>query len=289
MTRLLFGAAAIALLATNPAAAQLLGGSGGSALGGSLNSSLGGMGGGLGGMGSGSLGGTLDRSTTDTAMRSTRSTRVDKSIDRRSGKVSASGRHSGDTSIANGSTLAGRAIGGDAALAGSGSGSADAQLVGTDAVRSAGQQTIGTARSTTQSARTTAQGVPDMASSAVSNAGSYAGSATANGTAMGGGSASGGGGMLALAGSSAANGSGSFGVTPGMTVSDVKGRAIGTVREVRTAADGAVRDVVMQVGNRTATLPAANFSGSGSVLVSAMSQGDVKDAAKDQSKDEPAR
>jgi hypothetical protein len=72
-------------------------------------------------------------------------------------------------------------------------------------------------------------------------------------------------------------------------VTDAKGRAIGTVQDVRTTASGKVRDVVVAVGNRTATLPAANFSGSGDALVSAMGKGEVKDAAKDQAKDQAAK
>lgn len=43
---------------------------------------------------------------------------------------------------------------------------------------------------------------------------------------------------------------------------------------------GTVRSVLVRVGKKTADLPAANFSGSGSALVSAMGKGDVKDAAQ---------
>jgi len=277
MTRLLSSAAAIALFAANPAAAQLLGGGAGGALGGTLGG-LGGAGGGaLGGMGA--MGDTLGRAGSDTTLRSTRSTRVDRSVDRRSGRVSASGSHSGDTSIANGSTIAGRTLDGNGALAGSGSGGVDAQLVGTDTLRAAGDSATGSARGVAQSARSTAAGARNAAGTTAG----YAGAATANGGATG--AASGTGGMLALAGSTAANGAGSFDVSPGMVVNDARGHAIGTVRDVRTAADGAVHTVVMQVGDRTATLPAANFTGSGSVLVSAMGKGEVKDAAKDQATD----
>lgn len=88
-------------------------------------------------------------------------------------------------------------------------------------------------------------------------------------------------GQLALAGSSAANASGSFDVAPGMVVQDVRGRAIGTVQQVRSTANGTIETVVMKVGDATASLPAANFSGSGNVLVSAMGKGEVKKAAKD--------
>ena len=44
--------------------------------------------------------------------------------------------------------------------------------------------------------------------------------------------------MLALAGSAAAQGAGSVDVRPGMNVVDAKGRAIGTVRALKSEADG---------------------------------------------------
>ncbi len=44
-----------------------------------------------------------------------------------------------------------------------------------------------------------------------------------------------------------------------------------------------VTSATMQVGDRLASLPAANFSGSGNVLVSSMAKGDVKKTAKAQS------
>jgi hypothetical protein len=43
--------------------------------------------------------------------------------------------------------------------------------------------------------------------------------------------------------------------------------------------------MVVAVGDRTAILPAGNFSGSGDVLVSAMGKGDLKGVAKGQSRD----
>ncbi|MFC0307399.1 hypothetical protein ACFFIH_23915, partial [Rhizorhabdus histidinilytica] len=108
------------------------------------------------------------------------------------------------------------------------------------------------------------------------------GSATGSGNAAG--TASGGLGQLALAGSAAANAAGSFDVAPGMLVQDARGRVIGTVQDVRSTARGTVQSVVMQVGDATATLPAANFNGSGNVLVSAMGKGEVKKTAKEQNR-----
>lgn len=107
------------------------------------------------------------------------------------------------------------------------------------------------------------------------------GRASGSGSAGLAGAAQGSLGQLALAGSSAANASGSFDVAPGMVIEDVRGRAIGAVQDVRSTANGTVETVVMKVGDATASLPAANFSGSGNVLVSAMGKGEVKKAAKE--------
>ena len=67
-----------------------------------------------------------------------------------------------------------------------------------------------------------------------------------------------------------------------MIVEDARGRAIGTVQNVHSTAQGTVQSVVMKVGDATTTLPAANFNGSGNVLVSAMGKGEVKKTAKAQ-------
>jgi hypothetical protein len=91
------------------------------------------------------------------------------------------------------------------------------------------------------------------------------------------------GGPLALAGTAAANAAGTFDVSPGMAIEDARGRTIGEVQSVRTTANGMVDSVIVEVGNRTASLPAANFSGSGDVLVSALSKGELKQQANDQS------
>ena len=64
---------------------------------------------------------------------------------------------------------------------------------------------------------------------------------------------------------------------------DAKGHVIGTVSNVRSTAQGSVREVMVTVGKQTATLPAANFTGSGDVLVSAIGKGEVKNTAKQQS------
>jgi len=308
MTKFLFGAAALALLAASPASAQLLGGSGGGMLGGGLGGTLGGLGGAggtLGGSfgGNGGLESTLNRvpETTTTATGRTRnSAQADQHVDRRSGKAHASGSGSTDSALDGTTTLGDRALGGSANAAGSGNGSLDAQLVGTDAVRSTSRQAVGTARSTGSEAVGAARNGGGQAVATGRGAGSqalgttrstlgsargYAGSATADASGAASGALSAGSGSLAAAGSAAANGAGAFDIAPGMAVTDAHGKVIGTVRDLRTTSRGAVEQVVMQVGDRTATLPASNFTGSGDVLVSAMGKGEVKKTAKSQSAD----
>lgn len=145
---------------------------------------------------------------------------------------------------------------------------------------------IGSARDRAQGA---VGGVRDRAQGAVGSvrdgagglteAGSGSASGAANG-AIGGGSASGiasGEGSLALIG----NGAALPALNPGSTVRDAKGEAIGRIQSIRRNAAGRVELVTMAVGRRVATLPADNSSVQGDVLVSAMSEGQVKRAAKD--------
>ncbi|WP_374648482.1 hypothetical protein [Rhizorhabdus sp.] len=259
MKTIMCGAVALAAMITVPAQAQLLGGGGlggmvGGGVGGMIGGTLGGsdLTGGVGRLGS-SLSGTVDGAGSANASHS---------VDRRKGKASASGAANGSLGTAAGNTAA--------ALTGSASGGADAQLVGTDAVRSA----AGTARSTVGQVIAGAQ----TAASGAAAAASGSASGTANGTGRAGI------GQLALAGSAAANAAGSFDVAPGMVVRDMAGKVVGSVADVRTTAQGAVQSVVMEVGNGTATLPAANFSGSGNVLLSAMTRNEVKQTARQQNK-----
>lgn len=256
MTRTLFTTAALALaIAATPASAQLLGGSGG--LGGTLGGSLGGT---LGSAGAGANG-TLNRSGAGEL-------RTERQVDTRSGRVRAGGSASGEggTLIDSSSPIGG----GGAETRGSGSvsGAVDTQLIGTDAVRSTARGVAREARDIAGRGREAIGGARNAVGSTAGNvAGAGAGSANGSGTL--------GNGMLALAGSAAAQGAGSVDVRPGMNVVDAKGRAIGTVRALKSEADGRVRDVLVQVGNRVATLPAANFSGEGNVLVSAMARSAV--------------
>jgi len=290
MKTFLFTGAALALaLAATPASAQLLGGGAGGGLGGSL--------GGLGGAGNGSLGGMIERGplSSDSITSSRTTSRADRSVDTRKGRVKASDSTSTDSSLASTSRIGKRAINANGAASGNANGDIDAQLVGTDAVRGAMGQGMDNAGSVARRTRATAGALTDRARSTAGNAGvrtrTAAGdvvsrannvqgaAAGASGTLSGANGSASGSGNLALAGSGA-TGLGAFPVNPGMVVTDAKGRTIGTVQSARSTAQGKIQSVLVKVGHKTAELPAANFSGSGNVLVSAMGKGDVKDAAQ---------
>ncbi|HEX7883648.1 MAG TPA: hypothetical protein VF499_13035, partial [Afipia sp.] len=117
-------------------------------------------------------------------------------------------------------------------------GSADAQLVGTNAVRDG----VGNVRQT-------AAGTTQAATSQTST--------------------------LAARGSAAASKAGHFAVSRGMMVRDRAGHTVGHVRSVASDRAGAVRTLVVNTARGPVTLPASNFEGSGSVLVSAMQTSDV--------------
>ena len=89
-------------------------------------------------------------------------------------------------------------------------------------------------------------------------------------------------GQLAASGSTAANADGMFAVAPGMPIEDPKGRVIGHVQSIRQTGAGVVQSVIVESGNRMAELPAASFAGSGDVLITGMTKGDLKKASKAQ-------
>ena len=272
-------ALAASAMAFSPAAtAQLLGGSGG--LGGGLGGTLGGT---LGNP-TGPIGGTLG-----TAGDITGSGRGETHVDRRSGRVQGKGSAdaNGKGSANGNADLLGSPIGGNANGSGSaaGSGGLDAQAVGTDFVGQTARGAVGTAQGTASTATGTARGavgtVRDRAGGALSN---VSGSASGAGSVAGGfqGSL----GQLAAAGSGAASGNGMFAVAPGMPVTDPRGKVIGYVQELRQTGRGVVQAVTIEVGSRVATLPAANFAGSGDVLVTGMTKGQLKKAAEQQDANE---
>ena len=285
MIKLLGTSAVLALaLAAVPASAQILGGGGG--LGG-------GLGGNIGGSGTGTLGSMIDGSTRrlPTASDTTGSLRgashSEKSVDARKGRVKASNESALDSTAANSSHVGDRTIGGSGSASGSAGGSADAQLIGTDAVRGTASNALGRTRETVSNVRDRAGTATDRARDTAGNTVSRARnavpstdgvSAAATGAANGAGSL--GNGTLTLAGSAAANGSGAFPVSAGMPVTDAKGKLIGTVQSVRAAAGGRIEQVLVKVKDRTATLPAANFTGSGNALISIMGKGEINKTAE---------
>jgi len=251
-----------------PASAQLLGGGLGGGLGGTLGNPTRPVGGTLGTVGD-----------------LTGSGRGDAHIDRRSGRVQGKGSAGADGSgSANGQgDLLGQTIGGSASGSGgaSGSGSLDAQAVGTDFVGQAARGAVGSVRGAASSAAGIARGTVGTARGSAGQAlSNVSGSTDATGSAAG--SFQGSLGQLAAAGSGAANGAGMFAVEPGMAVTDARGKVIGHVEDLRRTGHGVVEAVTVEVGERVATLPAASFTGSGDVLVTGMSKGQLKDTAEQQ-------
>lgn len=262
-----------ALLATTaPAHAQLLGGGLGGGIGGSIGGTLGG--------GIGTIGSPMDSvgSATGGTLRGAAETTGSQSVNRKSGQVHASrsAQASGAGSLGQTVSTPDRTIDGAISGGGSagGSGSADAQLIGTDAARGV----VGSARSTAGAARGTASGLASGAVQAgrgtASAAGSIAGNAAATGSAAGG---------SAMATGNAA-GSGSLAVTKGASVLAPDGERIGTVRKVFTDARGQVEQVLVKVDGKTAMLPASSFTANGSAVTSAMTEGQIKQEAARQEK-----
>ena len=129
-------AIALVFATTAPASAQLLGGGGG--LGGGLT-------------------GTIQRTTGSMTGSSTSSIQGEKQVDRKSGRVRGSGsaQSSSNGSVTGGTSILDRPVMGDASGSAnaSKSGSADAQLIGTDAVRGMGQDGVGRGRGAVDSLR----------------------------------------------------------------------------------------------------------------------------------------
>ena len=274
-------AIALAIAISTPASAQLLGGSGGGGL-------TGGLGGGLGG----DMTGPITRTTGSVTGDSTGSLRGEKQVDRKSGRVQGSGQAQGSSngSATGGTSVLDRRVNGasSGSANASKSGSIDAQLIGTDALRTTAQDGVGRARGTVDTLRGAASSTAATARSAAGNAvgsASGAGSIAGGASGMGKGTASGSLSQLAASGSAAANSAGMFAIEPGMPIEDARGRTIGYVQSVKQTKQGIVQAVTVETGNRVATLPAANFSGSGDALVTGMTKGQLTSAAKQQESD----
>lgn len=271
-THSIIPAIALAIAVSSPASAQLLGGGGG-------------LGGGL----TGGLGGSITRTTGTVTGSTTGSIKGEKQVDRKSGRVRGSGQAQGSSngSVTGGTEILDRSINttnsGNASA--SKSGTVDAQLIGTDAVRSAAQDGVGRGRGAVDTVRGSVGSAVGMTHSAAGNASgaaSGAGSIAGNGSGMAQGMANSGVGQLVASGSAAANGAGAFAIEPGMAINDAKGRTIGYVQSVEQTKNGIVQAVTVETGNRTATLPAASFSGSGDALVTGMTKGELNSVAKQQ-------
>ncbi|WP_373487513.1 hypothetical protein [Blastomonas sp.] len=286
---------AVAVMACVPAQAQLLGGGG---LGG-------GLGGNLGGNIGGTLGGSLDRPARDlgsTVERKRKSVeangtasgdaRARKQVDSRQGRVAADGGgNAGGTGNITGSTgLLGQSAGSSAAGSGSGgaSGGANANLIGTDQAGTIARGGIGRARDSAGTARDVAgqkvgrvRGVTGHATDSIGSAANFAGSAGGGAAGSGAASANGAGGSAAGNGALAGAGDGGLTALPGMPITNARGRTLGFVQGVRTTSSGAVETVLVDVGNKVVPIPASQFSGNGEILVTGMTSGQLKSAAKD--------
>ena len=265
----IFTTTAALLLTAVPAQAQLLGGGG---LGGNIGGSLGGT---LGGMGSLEMPTRSVETVTRGGGSVAGSTEGSQSVDRKSGRVSAnrngSAQGSGSLDQTVGSPVGNLAGSGSGTAQGSGSASADAQLLGTDAVRGLGRSAVGTAR-----------GVASTARGAGSNALNATGNASGSASGAASGMFSGAAGQLALAGSAAGQAAGTFDISRGMPVTDDDGDRIGFVKQVIADGRGQVQQLVVQTEDGPATLPAGNFTGSGSLLISAMGEGKLEKTARRQ-------
>lgn len=287
MKTLLISTAIAALAVTTPAHAQVLGGGGlGGMIGGTLNSQ-------------GSIGGTLStptrtvRSATRGTADASAKTQGSKSVDTRGGRVATNGSSeagiAGTVAQATRATLGSNAATGSASGSASGSGSANVQLIGTDQVRTAANSASGTAGQTIAQSRGTAHGAVNAGTTVAAAAtGPLHGSADG----MAGLATKLTGARLAAVGSAAASANGAIAIAGGTPVSDADGDTLGTVRQVVSDARGRIEQMLVDVDGMSALLPATNFSASGNVLVSAMSEGEIRHVAEqlaaEQQAEEPA-
>ncbi|MGQ3179027.1 MAG: hypothetical protein ACT6SC_15650, partial [Blastomonas fulva] len=178
------------------------------------------------------------------------------------------------------------AVGGSGA--GSANGGAEATLIGTDRAGEIARSGAGSARNTVAGARQSAVQQLGLAQAAAGGATGQIG-AVAGLAGNAGGSLAGNAGAIAGSAGGSANGSGALtgsgesgpATLAGMPVTNAKGRAIGFVQSVRTGANGTADMVMVEIGDRIVPVPASQLSGNGDVLVTAMSAGQLKAAAKD--------
>lgn len=283
MRRLLI-ASTVLLMTAAPVHAQLLGGALSGGLGGSLGGTLG---------GAGSIGSNIDsiRSGTTGTLRSAGSTGGNLSVNRKTGTVHADRNADASVNGAIDQMVAGpaRTVTGSEAsgVNGSGSGSIDGQLMDTNAVRGALANSRKAASGAVRQVAGTAQGTAGNLVSTAS--GTLSGASRASGSADGS-DATGG---LVDSGNATASGSGStdggFQVTRGMPVLGPDGQRIGKVQRLVTNGQGAIQQMLVKIGNHTATLPAANFTASGTAVMSAMSAAQIEQASPPNTGATPAK
>lgn len=284
MKKLLIAATALTLV-TTPAHAQLLGGGGG--LTGGLGSTL-------------DLNSTISR-TTDTLRNTTRgavsgdaATEGSQSVDRRSGRVEArrSANVNGAASVAQLADTPIGALAGSASGTGnaSGNGAAQAQLIGTDALRSTAGNAVGRVRDSAGTARNLVTPVVDRARNAApALPGSLpmtGASANGEGSATGAGSASLVSTPLAVAGSAAGAAQGAFAVAPGMPVLTPEGLPIGEVREIVANSRGQIEQVVVEGEDSLMAIPAGDLSANAGALV--FGEASAEATSEDASEEAPA-
>lgn len=255
----LIAAVSLGVIAAPQAQAQLLGGGGN--LGGQLGGTLSGAGTQLPSLPTETL-----RSSTRGSARSSGATAGSQRVNRRRGSVAVDRSLEGSLAAA-GSQITQTPVGSSSATDSSsgraaGSGSANAELIGTDAVRGVTGRAVGGARDAASSTRDRAGGLMGSARSLPATA-----SGTGSGTASGEGSGLIGSAMLAAAGSGAAAGEGAIAVTPGMPVLAPDGERFGKVRQLITDSRGRVTSVLVRAKDRDVSIPAGNLSASGSALL----------------------
>jgi hypothetical protein len=86
---------------------------------------------------------------------------------------------------------------------------------------------------------------------------------------------------LAVAGSAAATGNGTFAVEPGMMIMSPEGVPLGKVREVVANGRGQIEQVVMTAKGARSVIPAGNLAASGNALIFAQTEGSAGQVESD--------
>lgn len=86
-------------------------------------------------------------------------------------------------------------------------------------------------------------------------------------------------GVLAVAGSGAAQGEGAFAVAPGTPVQLPSGEQLGTVRDIVATRSGEIRQLVVETKDGLTTIPSGNLTASGSLLIAGQASGSASNEA----------